>query len=745
MRCLLFRKARIADVDYYQLYKVDEDFKNEDSIPESVDRDKSDYFYIEDDERKITWENDKFKIWYDVNGEFTLYDNPHNFVYIINQFNEKYHSKIMVREVVTKESLIREIKNNILYEDEAIEDFVNQLYLNQTFLTSGLSDNIKRRMKNNILLHGIKGTGKNTIVDIVKENIGIPCVDITLSTNDDINIQNIAEELLLKAGNTEEASNGIVFIRDNFEELIKFFKDEKDIYEIIEYLTSRKIIDFNGNKIDFSKLTFVILYNQEEADMSRDELLDLSTLVNCSYEVGLRTLTDEEKYNVLLKQGGQLFYYARLLREKGKEIKIDESALKKLIKFASRVDKGMNFLNDCIEMIIKSFWRNDIESVYITNEVVDDLISTYPLDVECKIETKKDEIPSVKEAYKVVSKSVIGQEKQVKTILYRLRKNLQAANNPNLEHREKHIKRILVQAETGSGKSFIMETISKSLNVPLYFVDATEYTETGFRGADVEKMLVGLIEKADGNIERAQKGILVIDEIDKKANSSDSQIDISRGAVLRSLLKFFDGRVVDVNISDDSRNPKIVQFDTSYLSIVCLGAFEGLEKVTDKRIKKLGGGMGFQSDETRKIPDALKKTMIEDYVNYGMSKEFMGRIKVFIYLDKITEPLLIDIMKKSDQSALRIEQISLKLDGIDLEFTEDFYEKLAKRVMELKVGVRGIETALEDILTSINIQDIDEDEISKIILSGDVIDDPSKVILIKREKGHVKQKTMFNK
>ena len=464
MRCLLFRKMRIADVDYYQLYKVEEDFKNEENIPESENRDKNDYFYVEDEDRTITWENDKYRIFYDVDGEITLYDNPQNYVYIINQFNEKYNSKIMVREVVSKDSLIKEIENNIFYEEKGIEDLVNQIYLNQTILTSSLSDNLKRKMKNNILLHSIKGTGKSTIIDIIKENIGIPCADIILSSDMDINLENIAEELLEKAGNCEEASNGIVFVRDNFKNLLEIFNGKADAYDVVDYLTNHKIIDYGGNKIDFSKLTFVILYNQEDVSMSKEELVELLSLLNCTYDVELRVLTDEEKLNVLLKQGGPLYYYGKVLKEKGKELVVEDNALKKLIKFASSKDMGMDFLNDCIYMIIKSFWRQDIESVYITNDVVDELISTYPLEKEQCIEKKENELPTVNEAYKEISKLVVGQEKQVKMILYRLLKNLQAANHPNLKYREKFIKRMLIQAETGSGKSFIMDTISKILN-----------------------------------------------------------------------------------------------------------------------------------------------------------------------------------------------------------------------------------------------------------------------------------------
>ena len=368
----------------------------------------------------------------------------------------------------------------------------------------------------------------------------------------------------------------------------------------------------------------------------------------------------------------------------------------------------------------------------IINDISDDVLEN-----DFDEENRKVE-PVLKNVYDKVLESVVGQDKSVKEILYNIIVNQKMANNSDLENPKQYIKNILLRGESGGGKTFIISTIARILDIPMFVADATSYTEAGYVGNDVTDMLVNLYHAANDDLEKAQKGILVIDEIDKKAGSSNNEI--TRGAVLNSLLKIVEGSIIPINVGS-STYPEEIMFDTSRLTIIASGAFENIEKIRDQRVKKEStGAIGFSnSKEDKKIDTNITD---KDYVEFGMIKQFMARFPVIVNLTKNTKESLKNIMLNSKASALKIETFKLNSLGLKVEFTDDFYDELAEMALSYDIGARGIDKALQYVLSKIHIEDIDSTMVDKIILNKECIIDPNKLVIIPKQKVKVKRKTL---
>ena len=283
--------------------------------------------------------------------------------------------------------------------------------------------------------------------------------------------------------------------------------------------------------------------------------------------------------------------------------------------------------------------------------------------------------------------------------------------------------------------------------MPIFVADATSYTEAGYVGNSVEDMLKSLVQAANGDIEKAQRGILVIDEIDKKAAEQSRGTDVSREAVLNGLLKIIEGTIVPIEIGK-GYNAKQVMFDTSRLTVICSGAFEDIEKIRDARLKTGNKKtIGFGSDNTQKNNNKEQvnkdpKIIDEDYIKYGMNKQFMGRFGVIVNLNKLTAEDHKTIMKKSKTSELVIQKKLSELEGITLTYEESFYDALAQKSYDKQIGARGIERAFQDVLDNINFMDITSSEYQEVIFTGECVSDPSKIILVPSEKCKILKKTL---
>ena len=744
MYALLFRKLEIDGVNYYQLYGDNSDFKPDDSFADYDNRATKDYFYLDGDSDIELEEPTLLNIYYDVDGKLTVLNDPTLFEKVFNEFKDKFN--IVIREIKPVEEVVENVEKKILFQREAIGDLVQQIYLNQGIMASDLPVDLKLKLKNNILFHGVLGSGKKSIVDALEKELNIPYADVTITPNLKDTLEDIIKQLLSRSHNSKEASHGVVFIHDNFAKLTEVLGD--NVYTAPSFYTDKGLIEYNGNIIDFRTLSFVILLDERvDYPLEMDDIDSVMTMADCTFKISTRILSDEEKYKVLLSNYGRLSLYKKFLNEYGFNMVIEEDSLKKIISECSKVDPGMNVLNSVIDGIMKENLLFGIHDVHIDEEAIEPFlpaIESFSDNYEPKRVTVSDEPnksstesndeivhkafdDELEKISNIITRDVIGQDKQVKSILYTILENRRMINKSGLDNPKKYMTNILLRGESGSGKTMIIEKITNLLNIPTFIADSTQYTETGWAGESVTDMLVGLYAAAGGDLEAAQKGILFIDEVDKKA-TTDSHGGPSRGAVLDNLLKSIEGAKVAINVGSKLQEEKIM-FDTSKLTVICSGAFEGIEEYRDKRIGKKKAGFD------REIKQGVEKGVTtEDYIAFGMNKQFMSRLPKVIELNKSTKESLIKIMKESESSKLKIEKFKLEDRGIEIEYTEDFYEGLAEVALKKKTGARGIEQALSNVLESINIESIKGSEISKIILNKEVIDNPEKVILVERNK-----------
>ena len=735
MNALLFRKLVINGVNYYQLFRNNKNFIPDDNYASFTDRSTKDFFYIDMDSDIEISDPSLLNIYYDDNGKLSSLSDPKLFEEVFNVFKEKFN--IVIREIKPVSEIVNNIDKKILFQRETIEDLVNRLYLNQRIMASNLPVELKLIQKDNILFHGPIGSGKKSIIECLEKELNIPYADVTISSNLKDTLEDIINQLLSRSNNDVEASCGIVFFRDNFINLTDVLGD--NVYKAPSFFIENEQIKYDGHKIDFRTLSFVVLLD-DRYDMPLDEndLEAIMAMTDCTYRLKTKTLSDDEKCQVLYSKYGRINLYKKCLNESGYDFIIDEHSLKKIISECSKVDVGMNCLNATIDQIVKkkSLFHDGNLCIDDTNimpfisnnellnieenkkEIINDLSSR-------DLDTPYDE--EVDRLAKIITRDVVGQDKQVRSIIYTIIGNRRSIKKYGLDKCKNYIENILIRGESGSGKTMIIEKITELLNIPTFIADSTQYTETGWHGDSISDMFLYLYHKANGNLEEAQKGILFIDEIDKKA-STGSHDGPSRGAVLDNLLKSIEGSSVAINVGTRGMEEKIL-FDTRGITVICSGAFIGLEECRDRRlgVKKAG----FERVAKNEIDTDFT---VDDYIEYGMSKEFMSRFIKTVELNKTTKKSLIDVMKKSESSQLKIEKSKLEDRGIELEYTEDFYDGLAEVALRKKIGVRGISQSLIKVLDNINVESIKASEVSKIILNKDVIYHPENVVLVYRTK-----------
>ena len=728
MKAILFRRLNVDGINYYQLYKVDEDFEVTDEFADFDNRASKDYFYIEEESNVQIEEPSLLNLYYDKDDGIFEVSDENIFMKVFNVFQKKFN--IQIREIKDVREVVHKVSEKIMFQENAIYDLVQQIYLNQRILASNLSNDIKVKLKNNILFHGPYGSGKKTIVELLEKELNIPYADVTIDADVKSSIEDIIKQLLERSANDEEASHGIVFIRDNFNELMEAFEDKA--YATVSFINNQKVIKYGKHKINFETLTFVTLLDEyPNLLLDSDDILDIQNMTDCLFRVSTRILTNTQKYEVLLRDGGRINEYQKFYASFGKKLEFVPKTLKNIIRVCSKIDSGMNLLNSVIDGIIKASILDGIEDLTVDNRITDGLlpaITGYQEAKEKKVTKEKIVENNLKNILNIVLEDVVGQDEHVKRILYTVLENRRMANKSELKNPKQYIQNILVRGESGGGKTFILETIAKVLNIPFYVADATQLTEEGYVGSSISDVLVSLYHLADDNLEEAEKGVIVVDEVDKKASNNGGESGPSRGAVLDGLLKIVEGTKILLNVGN-KMNPEEILFDTSRLTIVCSGAFEGIEKLRDQRLGKRVAGFGARVDE--KKDNSIND---EDYVAFGMRRQFMARFPVIINLNKNTKESLINIMKNSKSSALEIEKFKLEDKGIDVEYTDDFYDKLATLALKMNIGARGISKAFERVLTNIHIEDIEPSDVSKIIFTGDVIDNYKSINLIPRGK-----------
>lgn len=297
---------------------------------------------------------------------------------------------------------------------------------------------------------------------------------------------------------------------------------------------------------------------------------------------------------------------------------------------------------------------------------------------------------NITDIYESVTKSIIGQDDAVKKILSSIYINRNLAKSNLSDDKIRNLKQnVLVAGSTGTGKTEIIKQIGQQLNMPVIIEDATKYTQEGYVGSSIKDMIMHLVLACDGNIEKAQKAILVIDEIDKKAKGKDAS-EIASSSVQNNLLKLIEGDVVHVD-TDGRFNVSSFDFNTSKLTIICLGAFSELTK-KEKHEEKV---VGFTTTKKEEKPQKEKELTPEDFIKFGMTPEFMGRISNIVVTKNFTKEDYRKILLDSKISPLNLKKELLNTQGINLKYNEEFIEKIIEKATKINTGARGLKLAFE--------------------------------------------------
>jgi len=380
--------------------------------------------------------------------------------------------------------------------------------------------------------------------------------------------------------------------------------------------------------------------------------------------------------------------------------------------------------------------------VYICNECIELCKEIIEEDYQEATAFEIGDIPKPAEIVDSLNDYVVGQTEAKKNLAVAVYNHYKRINSDaKTDDVELQKSNIVMLGPTGCGKTLLAQTLARILNVPFAMADATSLTEAGYVGEDVENILLKLIQAADYDIERAQRGIIYIDEIDKIARKGDNPSitrDVSGEGVQQALLKIIEGTVASVPPQGGRKHPhqEFLQIDTTNILFICGGAFGGLESIIERRIgrKTMGFGANVVSNEKKDLSELYKNILPEDLLKFGLIPEFVGRVPIIVTLHQLDEKALVNILTEPKNALVKQFTKLLEMDGVQLEFEEDALTEIAKLAIERKTGARGLRAILENIMLDVMYEVPSRSDVKKCVITKDTVRNAKVPMLILGDK-----------